>query len=85
MSKPNRCEYPFKACEAVQERDALRASLAAAEAKLADEERHAEAIVKAADDLCSRGLWPDTLLRYETAKSARRAGKAAVEREEGKR
>ena len=74
--------------------DALRASLAAAEAKLetieatatanardywqaklADERKRADAIIKAADELCSRGLWPDTLLRYETAKAARRAAR----------
>ena len=34
--------------------------------------------IKAADDLCTRGLWPDTLLRYEVAKQASAVARAAL-------
>jgi len=58
---------------------AVKLSRDTAEDKLADAERHTDMIIKAADELCSRGLWPDTLLRYETAKAARRAARDGQE------
>jgi len=71
--------------------DALRASLAAAEEKLAEAEKHADALAEHMQSLQDAGYEFHALDNCErvdallAAHAARRAGTTAVEREEGKR
>lgn len=75
-------------CRAMDEADAIRASLAAAEEKLADEVRHADALhaqlVKECGPRGNEACCQSTVDAM-AAHAARRAGTTAVEREEGKR